>query len=106
MTIAMEGDVKTPKEGNAMSTLLRAVRSFDQNCRYIRPSEESDMPSGRPISLLRDFHAPESEAKSNPFGRQLRAGTLLKKLAPWQVRATALITLLGPPAASLILLAV
>ena len=105
MTISMKGDVKTAKEGNAMSTLLRAVRSFDQNCRHIRPSEESDMPSGRPIAFLRDFHAPESEAKSNPFGGQLRAGVLLKKRTPWQVRATALITLLGPPASSLILLA-
>jgi hypothetical protein len=53
-----------------MSALLRAVRSFDQNCRqHIRPSEESDMPSGRHIAL----------------------------------RASVLITLLGPPAASLIL---
>ena len=77
-----------------MSTLLRAVRSFDQNCRHIRPSEESDRPSGRLIAFLRDFHAPESEAKSNPFGGQLRAGALLKKRAPWQVRGTALITLL------------
>ena len=83
-----------------MSTLLRAVRSFDQNCRHIRPSEELDRPSGRPIEFLRDFHAPESEAKSIPFGGQLRAGALLKKRTPWQVRATALITLLGPPAAS------
>ena len=88
-----------------MSTLLRAVRSFDQNCRHIRPSEESDGPSGRLIAFLRDFRAPESEAKSNPFGGQLRAGALLKKRTPWQVRGTALITLLGPPAASLILLA-
>src|ERR1700724_2538964 len=104
--ISMEGDVKTAKEGNAMRTLLRAVRSFDQNCRYVRPSEESDMPSGRPTSLLRDLGAAETEAKSNPFGGQLRSGALLKKLTPWQVRATALITLLGPPAASLIFIAV
>ena len=88
-----------------MSTLLRAVRSFDQNYRHIRPSEESDMPSERPIARLRDLGAPESEAKSNPFGGPLRAGALLKKLTPWQVRATVLITLLGPPAAHLILLA-
>jgi hypothetical protein len=87
-----------------MSALLRAVRSFDQNWRHIRPSEESDMPSVRPIALLRDLGAPESEAKSNPFGGQQRAGALLKKLIPWQVRATALITLLGPPAASFILI--
>jgi hypothetical protein len=60
MTIPMEGDVKTAKEVNAMSALLRAVRWFDQNCRHIRPSEESDRPSGRPIEFLRDFHAPES----------------------------------------------
>jgi hypothetical protein len=106
MTISMEGDVKTAKEGNAMSALLRAVKSFDQNCRHLRPSEESDMPSQRPIALLRDFDAAESETKSNPIGGQLRAGALLKKRTPWQVRATALITLLGPPAASLILLTV
>jgi len=106
MTISMEGDVKTPKEGNAMSALLRAVRLFDQNCRHIRRSEEGDRPSERPIALLRDLGAPESEAKSNPLGERLRAGALLKKGTPWQVRATALITLLGPPAASLILLAV
>jgi hypothetical protein len=106
MTISMEGNVKTAKEGNAMSALLRAVRLFDQNCRHRRPSEESDMPSERPIARLRDLGAPESEAKSSPFGEQLRAGALLKKLNPWQVRATALITLLGPPAASLIFIAV
>jgi hypothetical protein len=106
MTISMEGNMKTAKEGNAMSALLRAVRSLDQNFRHIWQSEESEMPSQRPIALLRDFHAPESEAKSNPFGGQLRAGALLKKRTPWQVRATALTTLLGPPAASLFLLAV
>jgi len=43
-----------------MSKLLRAVRSFDQNCRHTWPSEESDRPSGRPIEFLRDFHASES----------------------------------------------
>ena len=89
-----------------MSAVLRAVKSFDQNCRHIRPSEESDMPSQRPIALLRNFDAPESEAKSNLIGGHLHAGVLLKKRTPWQVRATALITLLGPPAPSLILLAV
>jgi hypothetical protein len=72
----MEGGMKTAKEGNAMSALF-----------------------------LRDLSAPESEAKSNLFGGRLRAGALLKKLTPWQVRATVLITLLGPPAANLILLA-
>jgi hypothetical protein len=89
-----------------MSGLLRAVRSLDQSGRYRRPSEEGDMPSERPVARLRDFDAPESEAKSSPFGDQPRAGALLKKLNPWQVRATAPIPLLGPPAASLILLAV
>src|SRR5258708_36930940 len=107
MTICMERDVKTAKEENTMSALLHAVRSFDRNCRHIRPSEESDMPpSGRPIALLRDFHAPESEAKSNPFGGLLRAKALLETRTLWQVRATALITLFRPPPASLILLAV
>jgi hypothetical protein len=69
--------MKTAKEENAMSALF-----------------------------LRDLGAPENEANSNSFGGPLRARALLKKLTPWQVRATALITLLGPPAASLILLAV
>jgi hypothetical protein len=76
--------VKTAKEENAMSALLRAVRSFDRSGRAIRPSEEGDVLAER----------------------RLRAGAPLKKSSPRRVHATALITLLGPPAASLILLAV
>jgi hypothetical protein len=42
----------------------------------------------------------------NSIRRHLRPGVLPDKLAPWKVRATALIALLGPPIASLVLLAV
>jgi hypothetical protein len=106
MTISMQGDVKMAKEGKAMSALLRAVRPIERSGRHIRPSAESDdMPSEKPVTLFRDLDAPEGGAELNPFGGQLRAGALPKKRDPWQVRAIALNTLLGPPAASLILLA-
>jgi hypothetical protein len=105
MTIPMQGDVKMAKEGKAMSALLHADRPIDRSGRHIRPSAESDMPSEKPVTLCRDLDAPKGEAESNPFGGQLRAGALLRKRDPWQVRAIALNTLLGPPAASLILLA-
>jgi hypothetical protein len=103
-TISIEGDAKTAKEGNAMSTLLHADRSFDQSVRPIRPSREGDRPSERPVALG-DFDATEGEAKANPFGGRLCVAVLLKN-TPWQVRATTLMTLLGPPAASVILIAV
>jgi hypothetical protein len=70
MTIPMKGDVKTAKEVNAMSALLRAVRWFDQNCWHIRPSEESDMPSERPIALLRDFHSMSSSIPNTLHSHQ------------------------------------
>jgi hypothetical protein len=60
-----------------MSPLLRAVRSCDRSGRHIRPSEEGGMFSERPIAPLRDFDAPECEAKSGPFGGQLRAKQLM-----------------------------
>ena len=43
--------------------------------------------------------------RSNPSGRHLLAGALPARF-PWQVRVSAQIVLLGPPAASLMLLAV
>jgi hypothetical protein len=60
-----------------MSARLGAVRSFDQSARPIRSSEATDMPSERPVALLRDFHALEGEAQSHPYGGRLRAGALL-----------------------------
>jgi hypothetical protein len=101
-----ERECENGEGGEAMSARLGAVRSFDQSARPIRSSEATDMPSERPVALLRDFHALEGEAQSHPYGGRLRGGALPKENTPWQLRATALITLLAPPAASLILLAV
>lgn len=81
---------------------------FDARAMYFRPSDESGLGLERPATLLRDLDALESDtkAKSNQFERDLRAGGRPNKLTSWQVRAIARITLLGPPAASLILLTV
>ena len=91
-----------------MSARLRLFRSLDARAMYFRPSDESDLGPERPDTLLRDLDALESDrkAKSNPFDSHLRAGALRDKLTPWRVRASARITLLGPPAASLVLLVV
>ena len=59
----------------------------------------------RSSPLPRGLDAPKVEAKSNRCGGHLRAGALLEKL-PWQVPAITRVTLIGPPIASLILLAV
>ena len=45
----------------------------------------------------------ETKSNSNSFEGFLPAGAPSRELASWQVRATAFIALLGPPAASLIL---
>jgi hypothetical protein len=73
--------------------------------RSSRLSEDGGPRAVRPIPPSRELDAPESEAKSNPRGRLLGRDSWLKKV-PWQARTIAHITLLGPPAASLILLAV
>lgn len=88
-----------------MSTPLRSSGSLVPDSRQSGPSEDGSPRSVRPIPLPRDLDPPKSEAKSNRCGGHLRVHALLEKL-PWQVPATTRITLIGPPTASLILLAV
>ena len=102
----MARDAKTTKEEeNPVSTRLRSGGSLAADSRRSRLSEDGSPRSVPPIPLARELDTPESKANSNPRGRHLGRDSWLKA-RPWQLRTTILITLLGPPAASLILLAV
>ena len=84
---------------------LRSVASSAPDLRRLRSSKEGSPLSALPMPPPRGSAAPQNEATSNPDVGHLRANGLLAKLR-WQVRAAILTTLLGPPTASLILLAV
>ena len=97
--------VRTLENENIGGAPLRPDGSLTPDSRPLQALESRSLHPSRPIPLPRDLDAPESEAKSNPREEQLGAAALPKKF-PWQVRATTLITIFGPPTASLILLAV
>jgi hypothetical protein len=102
----MARDAKTTKEEeNPVSTRLRSGGSLAADSRRSQLSEDGSPRSVPPIPLSRELDAPESKANSNPWVRHLGRDSWLKT-GPWQLRTTTLMTLLGPPAASLILLAV
>lgn len=91
-----------------MSALPRIFSSFHARAKYFRSSDKGGPGPERTATRVRDLDARNGDTKtrSKALERGLRAGVRPDKRIPGQLREIARITLLGPPAASLILLVV